>query len=491
LTRSRWLSLWLGAALSSLFFYPLVASLADSPFMLQWQPMHGLELGASFAAMTLSLGALFHLAEGLARPRLRLAALVVLCAMPAASAGMYLLRQLGAVELLNQLAQSSLGLPLAIALLAALGTAGFFAVRRPLFAVDAIRVTLLIVSPLSLLSAFQVTQQSLETVPIFVTPGEESPSSEADLPDVIVLLFDELDYDFLYDGERAILPELLNFRRLAATSDNYHRALSPGAMTLTSMPGLVTGVRGLVAEPGYGAFGFNRKSGCERERTDLPRQNLFSRAKEAGYATALEGWGMPYCEMLAPALHACRSFSVYNHSTANLQFSAFDPVVTTFTLWPFQRPFGYFKSFAGKRQQRALVEETFTRALEPLDWKAPILQLSHFSIPHDPFIYDTDRYAPPANPYLRTRDAYRRQLRYVDHLLGKLLLGIESRDRFRGAYVIVLSDHGYRAGREPATHEEIPLFVKAPFQKSRRDVWQRTHSEELLAEILRTASERK
>lgn len=489
--RSRWLSLWLGAALSSLFFYPLVASLADSPFSLQWQPLHGLELGASFGALALVLGALLHLAEGLDRPRLRLAALTAVAAMPLASAGMYLLRQLGAVELLNEIAGSSLALPVAGVLVLLVGGAGLGALKRPLVACGAIQVALLIVSPLTLLSVLRVTEGSLETVPIVVTHGTDALHGEAglsDLPDIIVFLFDELDYDFVYDEERQVLPELLNFRRLAAISDNYHRARSPGRMTLASMPGLVTGVRGLVVEPASGAYGINGESGFEH--TDLPRENLFSRAQDAGFTTAMQGWGMPYCEMLGKALDACRSFSVYNYSTANLGFSLFDPVVTTFTLWPFQRPFGFFKSFAGVRQQRAIVEETFARAVASLDWEGPILQLSHFSIPHDPFVYDTNRYAPAKNPYLRNRDAYRRQLRYVDHLLGKLLSEIEARDRFRSSFVIVLSDHGYRVGDASETDKDIPLLVKAPFQKSRRDVFERTHSEELLAEILASARAR-
>jgi hypothetical protein len=213
---------------------------------------------------------------------------------------------------------------------------------------------------------------------------------------------------------------------------------------------------------------------------------LFPTARRLGFRTEMAGYYLPYCDMLGGLLDECRALSFYNASAADNDFSLADPLLTTFVLWPRQPPFGLLKNPPFARLQRELVEHTAAFARKPLRGAQPVFRFVHFSVPHLPYAFDAGGYNPPFDP-LRSApdDAYVRQIGYVDRLLGEILDGLRTEGTFDDATLILLADHGFRAGGRERNALQIPFIVKKPGQRERHDVADPMPGERLLAQAVR------
>jgi arylsulfatase A-like enzyme len=109
----------------------------------------------------------------------------------------------------------------------------------------------------------------------------------------------------------------------------------------------------------------------------------------------------------------------------------------------------------------------------------PVFEFIHFNLPHSPFIYDGDRYAPAADPWLQNEDNYVKQVKHVDYLVGRFLAAMEKQARFTGSDVIIMSDHGYRALAPKGQAHHVPLLIKRAGQARRRD-----HDEPVQTEVI-------
>jgi hypothetical protein len=286
--------------------------------------------------------------------------------------------------------------------------------------------------------------------------------------DIFIVLFDELDYDYLYKNE-AIRMEYPNIKKLASISDNYHLALSPGGETLTAMVGFMVGQGTIKVTP--------------EEPVNIAKKNIFGIARKKGFRTVMYGWMHPYCSMMYESLNNCRSFSLYNYSSVNQPISIRNPIFTNLIMWPPLEPFGLVQIPVYSLYHHKVVSQTYDLAISTLTRNGPIFQFVHFSIPHLPFIYNGDIYDPADDPFLQNDDNYVKQLKYVDHIVGRLIAELKNHKRFHNSYVVLLSDHAYRIMRK-GNARRIPLIVKRPGQKRREDIYETTRAEVRLMTIL-------
>jgi hypothetical protein len=476
----RWL--WLGAALATMFFYPLASELVDGPFYLQWQRRNTLELVLAHLVLSVLLGVLLRAADAVRQARLRLVGLLAVSAIPFASFLVFVALQLG---LRDRLDSTALRLPPAsgAVLAGAAALAGVGAVAlAPLRARRVLLGAIAVLSPLTVVVWVNLLRHGLHDVVVEIGPGAP-PAVSARLPDVFVFVFDELDPRFLYEG-REIRSRYPRLRSFGASADHYHAAVSPGTETLTSMMGLLRGRPIGAVDDSQGSRLTDGRGAVIRMGED----NVFARARRRGYWTVVYGWLHPYCELLQGSLDQCRSFSIANYGGVEESFSLLSPVFSDLIVLPAQPPFALLRNPVCSRFQRRLVGRTYESTVAAFDVGTPLFVLVHFSIPHLPFVFDGERYAPPADPFLQDVTNYERQLGHVDYLFGRLLDELARRNRLDGSYVAVLSDHGYRAIHPGRRARRVPLIVKRPFQRTRVDVDARFPTEHVLSLLLDAAA---
>jgi hypothetical protein len=476
------IAVWLGVALAALFLYPLAVALDSDLVYMQWQPRDTLETLAAFALLALLFGALvFALWR---RPgRSATLALALVAAVPVLSFLAGLSRQLPFDEALIGAWENPalrFGIPAAVVL----GTLATIVLRPDAFA-RWLRRGIIALSFVSLVVVFTFTSAAAaQSVPVQIERATTAAAGAATCPPVVALLFDELSFAYLYEGTE-IRPEFPALRRLSAAATNYLNVRAPAAETLVALPAYLAG-RHLERVDVDGAR--LREVGENGEGRPLALgtpESLFGTARRLGYRTEMGGYYLPYCSLLGDAVDVCRTVSFYNASGPREGFSPLHPIVTTLVMWPRQFPFGLVKSPAFASVQRGLVETLHAFARRPLARDRPVFRFVHFSVPHLPFAFDENGYNPPVNP-LRTSpdDAYVRQLRYVDRLVGDVVDGMERAGTLDRTTLIVLADHGFRFGGRERDTLHIPFIVKRAGQRGRIDVADAQQGEQLLHQLV-------
>jgi hypothetical protein len=228
--------------------------------------------------------------------------------------------------------------------------------------------------------------------------------------------------------------------------------------------------------------------GTTRDFNASEAGGLFGTARRIGLSPEAAGYYFPYCELLSTTVDACRSSSFYNISTVETGFSLIHPLLTTVILWPRQFPFGLVKNPAFARLQAGLVANASDFARRPLDSARPVFRFVHFSIPHLPYVFTESGYHPPFDP-LRGRpdDQYVAQLRFVDRLIGELMEGFRRSEIFERTRIVLLADHGYRAGGRERDPLQIPFVLKDAGQRRRKDVEEGVRGERLLLDVVQNS----
>lgn len=360
----------------------------------------------------------------------------------------------------------------------------FLAYRYPRKMTLAIIMVLLTLSPLNLLAGWtfwSLRNENTKIVIKAVDHYEKRAKTNTPEHNVIVILFDELSYEYLYkDG--VINPRYVNFQRLSTISDNYHLAISPGDSTITAIPGILMDRRYEKIEMKYDSIYQITKEKVEQYLKIEP-DNLFANARDKGYRTFACGVLLPYCEMFDQYLDGCRSFSIYNYATVETEFSLLNPIMTTLIIWPRQRPLGYIKNMAVSRWQREQTRQAFDLTLNALDEKTPVFLFSHLYIPHLPFVFNRNGYYENSDPFNENNENYQNQLDYGDHLLGLLIDKMKNKGIFESSEIVVIADHNYRI-MFPDQKTHIPLIIKNPYQQTKKDDFDPAHAEELLKKKL-------
>lgn len=474
--------LWRGLALTSLFFYPLASAANAQVYYLFWCPRHTLELAVAFAILAAGFSLAVWATDRMRSHRSAALVLLIVMALPVLSFVTELLRALPWRQALRDFA----ALPstrVVLGALALVGVAGLVAFPR--VARAALRGALWVLSPVTIVVVVALVRLGFTPDAPHAHPPPIRPAESPAESNVVVLLFDELSYSFLYLG-REIDPRYPNIAALGARSIHYHAATAPGGETLFSLLGYIGGRRfGSLAVVGD-ALLEARPDGSRRPLDLDTRDNLFRAARRRGFRTELVGNYLPYCRLLPTSLDTCRAFSLYNSASLAASFSAAHPIITTLMLWPHQFPSGLLKNPAYAEHQRRMVAETEALAFGPMRAGRPVLRFAHFSIPHVPFVFDRSgyRFDGRYDPVTANDGAYRRQIDYVDVEVGRLLRLLETDPAWSRTTVVVLSDHEFRArvSRDEVSH--VPLIVRPVGGCDRADIDAPVRAEEILSYLV-------
>ena len=336
-----------------------------------------------------------------------------------------------------------------------------------------------------------------ESIEVVSTPGYEA---TADLPQVVMLVFDELPYWALVNSEGDIDKHRFpNFAQLASGAHWFSNTYTASEVTVHAVPAILSG-----RYPIIGTLPFYQ---------DHP-ENLFSWLGKIYPVHAIES-----ASRLCPA-HVCsRDENILDERRQNsfyrdvyyVSLHILSPEALRHHLPTISQGWGNFvqtqKTFdtgTDSAAWRKMVgdsmakdrSELFKEFTDHLDYTdGPSLHFIHMMLPHVPYEYypSGKRYTSNALPMLKYEkwfddewavvNAHQRfllQLGYVDRLLGGLMTKLKASDRYSDALIIVTGDHGvsfqageYRRSVSENTAEDVlhvPLIIKLPGQK-KPEVW--------------------
>lgn len=480
------LNIWLALTLCILFFHPIFATLHDDNIILQWRFQDSMELISVIALLILLLTGTLWLIDRISDAKTRFFIVFLTFIIPFTSFLVHFLQQLGFKDNLVTFGQYLDENHLLVAIMGVFCAAILMlGIRYPRKMTYAIVMILFALSPLNLLAIWTLWDlKNINTKIVINTSDPYLGKKQVPKHNLIVILFDEMSYDYLYKNS-SIGHNYVNFQTLSNISDNYHTAISPGKKTLTSIPGMLMGQHYDNIIMKYGSLYSITKDNKEECLKTEP-DNLFAIAKNRGYKTLAYGPALPYCILFDQYLDVCHSFGGYNSAEVETHFSLLHPIITTFLLWPHQKPQGFIKIPIALLYQREQTEQIFHLILKTLDEKTPIFLFSHLLLPHQPFMFDRNGYYDNKEPFLESSENYLKQLEYVDYLLGKIMLKMKNNGIFESSEIIVLSDHNFRT-MFPGKETHIPLIVKHPHQRTKKDIFNPTHVEKLLKTVVSQA----
>lgn len=480
---------WLSLTLSLLFFYPLIATLNDNAVILQWRIQNTIELLADIFILAAICTALVCFIEHYFNRYFKLLAYFSILIIPFMSFGVHFLRQLGFKGDLINLglyinAHKTLGFIIGIVIITVILAAS---VKYPTHILKTILIVFIVISPINILAGWTIWKFGWENTPISLkkdinSSREARESSRNPSHNIIIILFDELSYEYLYHNG-VIDSKYPNIKYLSSISNNYHAATAPGDNTLVSLPGLLMGKRHKNVKMEYDTI-YKITEKNKKELLKVDQNNLFSIAKQKGFRTLMFGPYLPYCELFGPYLDECRSFSIYNYGTIERNFSLFNPILTTFIIWPRQSPPGIIKNRAASKWQKEQTKETYRLTMKALDTPEPFFLFTHFYPPHLPFVFNKFGYYTNKEPFLQNNENYCRQIDYVDSVLGEWIAHLKKRNKFENSIIVVLSDHNYRI-MYPDRMNAIPLLIKGVKQNHRLDIYKPVRAEVLLMNELK------
>ena len=328
-----------------------------------------------------------------------------------------------------------------------------------------VAAALLVSSPFVLVTFSQAVMGIVHYRPSAYDDKKLAPPVPTGLPErrVLWVIFDEMDerLTFVNRNPKLRLPELDRFRADGFSASD---AWSPDRVTLQSLPDLITGrraatVRALAPDDLLRTYG----SGVTEHWQNEP--NVFSRARDAGFNTALAGWYHPYGRMLNGSLTACEWVeqpNLYN-STGNTLAEVAVNQVRSVMETSFLSPFG--QSLATRHQvrnYRAVLAAATAFAADPRLG----FVLVHFPVPHPPYIYDsrTGRFDLSNSAVAGYTDA----LALADRTLGQLRTAMQVAGVWDRTAVLLSADHGYRSTVSVdgggIADRWVPFLLKLPGQ---------------------------
>ncbi|MFY9572132.1 MAG: hypothetical protein WAV20_12095, partial [Blastocatellia bacterium] len=123
-------------------------------------------------------------------------------------------------------------------------------------------------------------------------------------PRVVWLVFDEMDQRVAF-SERPATVNLPALDRLRGQSIWASKAYPPADHTLISMTSLITGKSISKAEPVNPSKIMITFAGSEELVSWGSQSNIFSKARDGGFNTAVIGWYLPYCRVIGESLTSC------------------------------------------------------------------------------------------------------------------------------------------------------------------------------------------
>jgi hypothetical protein len=289
------------------------------------------------------------------------------------------------------------------------------------------------------------------------------PAKPVGSPRVLWVIFDEWDQDLTYRERpgRIAMPEA---DRLRAASFAADEARTANTMTDWSMPALIDG-RPVDQVQSTGPAELMIQFQDEAGWTPWSKQdNVFRRAREMGFETAVVAWAIPYCRVLKADLSDC-----WWYSGSNQYNSTGDTVPEILFGQPrslyeniYRSPFG--QSLSTQRHAH-VYHNVMAKALEAA--RDPHgLTLLHLPVPHPPYFYDAATGNDNLNDTPVTGILHQNQQGYLDALaltdrsIGLLRTAMEQAGAWDSTTLIFSADHPFR---HRAQLDGKPMSRRVPF----------------------------
>jgi hypothetical protein len=319
------------------------------------------------------------------------------------------------------------------------------------------QVVALILSPLVVNNFYVSSQRALS--PPWRWAGKTAVVPRPSAQRVVWFVFDKWDYreTFVEPSARVKLPALEAFRKTALVAE---RAYPPAQTTDRSFSSYLLGET--VREPVHWAPGGFVGVGLAGSKEAVPwgsLPNLFRRLQERGKRSAAFGFFLPYCRLLSDSADECSSMSVREHAVGPYREGVGANMLKLAADWTRTQTseLGYHPSnFIGFR----------ARVREAVRDGEKDLVFVHWPIPHEPYLYDSERGTFP----LRSERAleYADNLNLVDTLVGELEEDLKASGLGPRTLVLLTSDHP--AYRRPssggAVDPRVPFLLRVAGQKA-------------------------
>lgn len=305
--------------------------------------------------------------------------------------------------------------------------------------------------------AFVATTLAFMLVFVPLDPLDRAPSTDrpSRADPVFIIVFDELGRDVLMRGSEIDRERFPNISALASDSVWFTDATTPYGETCEAFPALLTG----------------RPSGPGACRAFVLRDSEASVLRELRSLYTVSVYGGYLKDCLSIDLDLCHGPSVLpGRYPQELLLQHYLPL--SVRVGPLGELFGRLSPFTRE------VWSEFMADIEPGAARGRVYFV-HLLLPHSPFAYDADGrlrqsaweyfyQGPDSDP--RVYENYRRQVQYVDGLIGQFIMRLKERGLYETSTVIITGDHGPRALHPVAPALEgtaaeapnIPLIIHAP-----------------------------
>lgn len=304
----------------------------------------------------------------------------------------------------------------------------------------------------------------------------------------VILLFDMLGYEELFDETGEVRPAYTNFAAFCRQADVFHAATSAGVNTAASLPGFIVQKRlsgnGWEVRMGFDDWAFPDGTNTVRMR-DFAGQSLPEEARRAGGRAQAIGTYIPWDSLLPGAWNATESMGdrYGNHGVHVFgRKPGFLTAVKEHFVWYFswvsKSPMAallkasgltVFADAQGYDDRVSLVARAgklLREALSPGDFV-----FVHVDMPHDPYLVGRGGKPLPPSLHWDDRAGLAAQTEGADWALGEWMEALSSTPEGREAWIVVVSDHNLHKNRflrGPKNH--VPFIVHRPGQTGRRDI---------------------
>ncbi|HSA92934.1 MAG TPA: alkaline phosphatase family protein [Terriglobales bacterium] len=266
---------------------------------------------------------------------------------------------------------------------------------------------------------------------------------------VVWIVFDEMDARpaFLARPPGLSLP---NLDRLRAQALYASAARQAGLQTVASFTSIIAGRQVYGARPQANELLVSFQPDAEPHEAFSRQPSLFSKAREAGFATAAAGWYFPYCRLLESSLTRCA------WQPMDAPPRAADPAFAAIVAEQWRSLLPLEK----RRNHRSLYVSLMRAARDYVADPSLGLVLIHVPVPHEPAIYDRGA---GALTLLSFRQSwYEDNLALADRALGELRAAMEQAGTWDSSTVLVTSDHSLRYYRDfnTQTDSRVPFLLK-------------------------------
>lgn len=475
--------LWLGFALSSLFFYPLLASLNQEIYYFHWDLIDTWEMLASWLLVGILSSCFLFFIEKVKSINLKLIATSFLIFLPFSFYFLQISRMAGFQNELVVFSGIIIKFKL-LSLIILVTTIVLVYIKKELILAIEKKIILIF----SFLNIFFIAG----FINLFLESGQEGFNNSLD-PNVVTIsdfgkesiffiVFDELSYQYLYESEE-VKADYKSIKNFSDDAKNFHLAYAPGVATLQSMPSYVAGKQLDGVQISQGEIRSVNKNG-ELIGNPFLDENIFTLAKSFGFQTALMGWYHNYCAYLYEELDFCRAFSLYKFVSKKDGFSLANSFGTNLILLPYQKPFGYLKIQSSMRSHANTVANILASSKYAMEKFDRSFQFLHFPIPHSPFIFDGSQYVFKSDAYIQTDKNYYEQLVLVDNVFGEFVAGLKRLGIYNSSTIILTSDHNYRIMFDDDEDARVPLLIKSKGINERIDEFDQVSVENELLKIL-------